>query len=470
MALALCFSANATLSVKYPCSDGMVLQQLTDALVWGHADPGAAVQVVTSWNKAKYNVKAGADGVFKAYVATPAASSEAYSIRVSSGKEKYEISDVLIGEVWIAGGQSNMEMPIRGFFNCPVEGASEVIAAAPNNNVRMFTVKIFTSYEPVADVQETDGWQSAGPESVSEMSAAAYFFARQLNQTLGIPVGIVAIPRGGSRVESWLPRATMESYGTEDCSPEGQQKRVEWARSCIMYNGMEQPVCGYTAKGFIWYQGCSNVGKAGEFVPRMVDMVRQWRSDWGDKDAKMPFYQVEIAPFQYGGGQFELAPALRAAQHESASVIPNCAIICTNDLAYPYEKHNIHPCQKLQVGQRLAYLALNREYGLKKLQCYSPEAVEITGGEGELIVKLSNCSNGLDRLAGIEGLEIAGEDGVFHPVTSVVFDWQKDTMHLKCDEVASPVKARYGWADFKPGNLHSSEGLPVVPFDLSLPR
>ncbi|MBQ0086798.1 MAG: sialate O-acetylesterase [Bacteroidales bacterium] len=471
-AVAVCIPAFAGLSPKYPCSDGMVLQQRSSALVWGHGDAGKTVKVTTSWDGATYLATADESGVWRVYVNTPAASYTNHRIEVRSDSEEYVIKDVLVGEVWVASGQSNMEMPLRGFYNCPVENANYVMAnPAGADNVRMFTVGIDPQFEPVSEVAETNGWEQAAPGQVAEMSATAYFFAEQLNRTLDVPVGILALPRGGARVESWLPRATVESYGTEDCSEEGQMKQVECVRAYVMYNGMEQPVKGYTARGFIWYQGCSNVGKHDEFVPRMTELVRQWREDWGDSENKMPFYQVEIAPFAYGGGQRGISAALRAAQHTVAKNIPNGGIVCTNDLVLPYEFDNIHPCKKQPVGQRLAYLALHRDYGFERIACYSPEAVGVSCDANDssvLLVQLANCPEGIDRQHGIEGLEVAGQDGVFHPVEDAFMSWSDGNLRVSSPDVPNPVTVRYGWDDFCPGNLHGSDGLPLVPFCLKV--
>lgn len=471
-ALAATVPAFAELSPKYPCSDGMVLQQRSSALVWGHGDAGKTVKVTTSWDGATYLATADESGVWRVYVNTPAASYTNHRIEVRSDSGRYVIKDVLVGEVWVASGQSNMEMPVRGFYSCPVENANYVMAnPAGADNVRMFTVGIDPQFEPVSEVASTNGWEKAAPGQVAEMSATAYFFAEQLNRTLDVPVGILALPRGGARVESWLPRATVESYGTEDCSEEGQMKQVEYVRAYVMYNGMEQPVKGYTARGFIWYQGCSNVGKHDEFVPRMTELVRQWREDWGDSENKMPFYQVEIAPYAYGGGQRGISAALRAAQHAAAKNIPNGGIVCTNDLVLPYEFDNIHPCRKQPVGQRLAYLALHRDYGFERIACYSPEAVSVSRDAKDpsvLLVQLANCPEGIDRQHDIVGLEVAGQDGVFHPVGDAFMVWGDGNLRISSPDVPNPVTVRYGWDDFCPGNLHGSDGLPLVPFCLSV--
>lgn len=465
--LLITFDASAKLTLHSTVSDGMVLQQKTDAKIWGKADAGKTVTVTTSWNGKSYSAKAKSGGKWEVFVSTPEASYTNYTITVTSGDETKVVNDVLIGEVWLASGQSNMEMPIRGFFNCPVEGSTEVIATkAMPDRIRMLTVNVHPSFEPLDDIHETRGWEKAGPETVSEMSATAYFFALQLNKSLDVPVGIISFARGGARVEGWLPKTTLQKMG-DDVSDEGMKNWSDYHKPYVFYNGMEQPVKGYTAKGFIWYQGCSNVGADKVFVGRMTELVRQWREDWGDKDNAMPFYMVEIAPYKYKPSEYDTAPALRQAQHDAAKAIPNAGIVVTNDLVYSYEIDNIHPSQKQPVGNRLAYMALHRNYGFTKLPCDSPEAVEAyipEGKQSEIRVKLSNCPNGMNRWQEIKGLEVCGSEKVWKPVTYAYFEWGENALSIRCEGVFDPQEVRYGWGDFKPGNLSNAEGLGVVPF------
>lgn len=465
--------ANAELKLRHPSGDHMVLQQNADAAIWGFAKAGSTITVTPSWDGKAYKVKTGTDGEWTAFVSTPSASYTTYTIDVAGDGGHIVINNVLIGEVWLASGQSNMEIPLRGFTNCPIENYNEVITRpAARDRIRMFYAHADQTEEMLREVRKTDGWQCADPNSIPEMSAVGYFFAKKLNDVLDIPIGIVAFPRGGARVESWLPKSLLETYGTEDLSYEAVMNTNEWTRAYQMYNAMEVPLQGYTAKGFIWYQGCSNVGKHDEFVSRMADLVKLWRSDWGDTDASMPFYMVEIAPYLYDAANGESGALLRKAQLDASKVIPNCSIVSTNDLVLPYEATNIHPAKKEPIGNRLAYLALNRDYGHQRVACYSPEAVSAsiaTFGESIPVVRieLANCPNGIDRTEEIEGLEVRGKDGQWKTVSSVIIVDNKNMM-IRTDGIDEPSAVRYGWADFRPGNLHSCEGLPVFPFNLEI--
>lgn len=462
----MCMAAEAKLAVSNICSDGMVLQQNSEAAIWGTSDPGTQVTVTPSWNGRQYRCKTGSDGRWSVKVQTPAGSYKAYTVTVKGGGETVRISDVLVGEVWLASGQSNMEMPMRGFFNCPVENSQDYICApAAKEKIRMFTVPIRQTYDLQTEVDSQ--WKGACPETVPEMSATAFFFAYELNRMLDMPVGIVSCARGGARVESWLPREILETYPDENLSKEAIEAMQDYHRPFMAYNGMLHPVKGYTVKGFIWYQGCSNVGRHEQFTDRMSTLISHWRECWGDKDAELPFYMVEIAPYRYKPAtHVSYAALLRLAQHEVASTVPNCGIVVTNDLVDSFEMDNIHPMRKFEVGERLARLALNRDYGFRTVACDSPEAVRcyrLPAGN-ELAIELTHVPNGMSRWMEIEGLEVAGSEGIFYPVSYAFFEWETRVLRIRSEYIFDPCEARYGWGDFKPGNLKNAEGMPVSPF------
>ncbi len=468
--LVLCATSEAKLTVSSIFTDSMVLQQNTEAAIWGKADAGSQITVTTSWNGKSYRAKTDSDGRWEVKVTTPAGSYKPYSITIKGNGGTITLNDVLIGEIWLASGQSNMEMPMRGFFNCPVENALEYISAqAAVDKIRMFTVPVKQSYEPLESVDSK--WVGAEPSTIPGMSATAFFYARKLNQLLDIPVGVVSCAYGGARIESWTPKEILETYPDEDLSRERIEAMTHYHRPYLAYNAMLCPVMGYTIRGFIWYQGCSNVGRHEQFLERMTNMVNHWRECWNDSEAKLPFYMVELAP--YRNKPVTATPyyaLLRQAQHETAHTIPNCAIAVTNDLVESYEQDNIHPAKKKEVGERLAYLALNRDYGYGSLPCYSPEAVKCIrlSNDCELGVELTHCDNGLNRWREIEGLEVAGSEGIFYPVTFAYFEWETKILRIRSEFVHDPCEVRYGWGDFKPGNLKNVEGLPVAPFRLKV--
>jgi len=464
--LLLCSFAHAELKMSNICTDGMVLQQKTMASIWGTASPGAHISVTTSWNGATVRSKASSDGRWIVKVSTPEAGYGHHSITVEGDGATIKVNDVLIGEVWLASGQSNMQMPMCGFYNCPVENAAEYICAPPAvNKIRMFSVPAKLSYElqDEADAQ----WKGADSESVPWMSAVAYFYARKLNQMLDVPVGIISCAYGGARIETWTPKEILETYPDEDLSREHIESLIHYHRPYMAYNAMLHPVKGYSIKGFIWYQGCSNVGKHDQFIERMSNMIGHWRECWGDKDASLPFYMVELAPYrnkpQSATPYFAL---LREVQHKAAKELPNCGCIVTNDLVESYEQDNIHPARKKEVGERLAYMALHRNYGFHKIACDSPEAVRCyrTANSCELAVEFTHMDNGISRWMEIEGLEVAGSDGVFYPVTCAFYGSEPKALLIRSEFVPDPCEVRYGWGDFRPGNLRNVEGLPVTPF------
>ena len=463
----ICVSAAARLSVKEPCSDGMVLQQQTSALVWGHCSPGAKISVKASWDNKTVRATADSSGTWRARLQTPEASYTPWTIEVKGEGERMLIRDVLVGEVWLASGQSNMEMPMHGYSSSTVEGAADAIALSVKlvGKMRMFTVKVTESEEILNDVANGTGWKDPLPENTRWMSATAFFFARRLQEVLDVPVGILSFPRGGARVESWLPKTVLEAYGDEDLSPETVAAR-QWGKPYMMYHGMQHPIQGYTAKGFIWYQGCSNVGLHDTFVQRMSDMVALWRKDWGDEDNSMPFYQVEITPYDYANepGQGGQACLLRAAQLESTKVIPNSAIVITDDLVKPWEYDNIHPSMKEPVGNRLAALALNRDYGFPGIRINYPEALGAKmQADGLVKVSVSGARNGFDRTHMIEGLEVVDAAGSVHKISDIIYDWNGNIL-VDVRTITDPREVRYCWGDFVPGNLHNIEANPVAPF------
>ena len=453
-------SAFAKVTLPDILSDNMVLQQSTGVKLWGKASPNATVKVQPSWVKMTTTVKTDSKGNWQTTIQTPAATFSPQTLTFSDG-EVLTLKNILIGEVWLASGQSNMEMPLNGFWNCPVQGANETIAlSGQNKGIRFATVPKTPAYEP----QETVAgkWMESNPNNAPWFSATAYHFAQTLYHSLDVPVGIIVCSWGGSRVESWTNRQILETYPDIDLTKKGIEDVQDWKRPLLMYNGMLKPLNNFTIKGFIWYQGESNVGKHTDYPARFAAMVELWRKDWGL--GNLPFYYAEIAPWIYGDGELGTSGALlREAQFKSQFIIPNSGMISTNDLVEDYEKTNIHPRNKTDVGKRLAYMALNQTYAFKNIAAHGPEFKSMEVKDGKIILSFNYAPDGFNRENDIRGFEICGSDKVFVPAVARL-DNNNLKIILSNDQIPAPVAARYGFRNFQPGNLANTRELPVVPF------
>ncbi|WP_352422824.1 sialate O-acetylesterase [Proteiniphilum sp.] len=438
-------------------SDGMVLQQNSKVNIWGKAGPGKTVEVKPCWSKTAVRATVDNEGNWLAVIETPEASFNPRTITISDGEE-IVLKDILIGEVWLASGQSNMEMPLQGFNNNPILGANETIAfSGQYPAIRFVTIPKTPSFEPLESVEGR--WQVCNPANSPGFSATAFFFAETLHRSLNVPVGIIVSSWGGTKVEGWTSREILETYPDVDLNEEAVNKLHPMARPLLMYNGMIHPLTHYIVKGFIWYQGESNVGAHQVYAERLYNMVTLWRKQWNNPE--LPFYYVEIAPYAYGNGDDSSAAYLREAQFKAQKLIPHSGMISTNDLVEPYELTNIHPRNKTDVGKRLAFMALNQTYGYDRVVARGPEYNSMEIRDGKVILSFDHAREGFNRTDGIEGFEIAAEDGQFLPAVAVVRDGKVEVFREGVDK---PVAVRYCFRNFQTGNFAGTRELPVVPF------
>jgi len=468
-ALALvCTGAQAKVKLPHLLGDNMIIQQNQEANLWGWDKPGTTVEVSTSWSSQKYSAKTGKDGKWAVKVQTPKASYTPLYITFDDG-EKTTLNNILAGEVWVCAGQSNMEMPVKGFGNCPVKDYNKVVVESKAyKGIHYVKIPSVMSMKPLDDANCE--WRTVSPETVGEASATGYFFAQVINKALDIPVGLVMANKGGSRVESWLDHDYLKKYTNEPLDTNAIVKKyaTDYHRPLIWGNGTFHPILNYSIKGIIYYQGCSNVGDpAGQYTKRLADLVAQWRRDF--KQGDIPFYFVEIAPYHYDNADADWGARLREQQFNAAKLIPNSGIISTNDCVYPYEKEQIHPCQKQKVGERLGFMALNKTYGFKSVigDCMTFKEMKIVGDT--IRVHFDNTYGAYNRFEGIEGFEVAGDDKIFHPATAKHF-WQpgddpwNECVVVTSPEVKKPVALRYCFKNFQLGNLANAGGLPLFPF------
>lgn len=453
--LAAAWSVAAKVILPDAIGSNMVLQQNTDAKLWGWADPHAAVKVEASWG-ARATVKSGGDGRWEVTLKTPAGSYDPQRITVVSG-DKRVLDNVLIGEVWFCSGQSNMDMPLGGYWNGLVEGGNEVIACADAQRGRIRFLKVAYSQGYTPQERVSGVWNEFTAATAARCSATAYFFAEMLSRALDVPVGVIDSSWGGSRIECWTPREALEAYPDIDLSEKAIADQPDYMRPMAMYNGMVYPLTSYTVRGFLWYQGESNIGHHMEYAPRMADMAARWRAQWGL--GELPFYFVEIAPFGYGNG---LAPYLREAQCRVQSLIPNSGMVSTNDLVLPCEEGNIHPRDKRGVGRRLAFWALNRTYGRKDVACENMQFRAMEIRDGKAYLSFDNTFGGFGQAFDLRGFEICGADRVFRPA-QVHFEGN-ERLIVFLPDIPEPVAVRYGFRDFQPGNVVNTRELPLVPF------
>lgn len=465
--LGMSYTANAEIRLPEIISDHMVLQQNGSAKLWGEATANTKVTVKTSWSKTRYSSTADADGKWVISIDTPKGSYDTHSVTISDKDGSVTLNDILIGEVWLCGGQSNMEMPLEGFEACPIEEGDREIAVSGNYRDRIRRVKVPKTGSEEVQEYVKGSWETPCPANTRYWTATGWFFAKMVNEVLNVPVGLLECNWGGSAVESWLPREIVYSY-PENTLPNGKyspgmlpEGYYRWDTPIVMYNAMLYPVRNYTIKGFLWYQGETNAGFPQYYAERLATMVKVWRELWGQGD--IPFFEVELAPYIYGGDGTSGA-RIREAQRNAVKLIPNSGIISTNDLVYGHEYDQVHPRKKRPVGERLAYMALNKAYGYADIICEGPVYKEIQINGNQVDVYFDNTVLGLSPWHGITGFELAGEDRVFYPAKADLIHWDKSIVTVTCEQVPNPVAVRYCFKDFLVGNLTGRCNVPIPPF------
>ncbi|MGX5687829.1 sialate O-acetylesterase [Arcticibacter tournemirensis] len=457
-----CASLCLKAQVKLPSifTDDMVLQQQSQVPVWGWAKEGSAVTVSTSWDGKRYSVKADKAGRWRATVSTPSAGGP-YELTISDGTS-VKLSNIMIGEVWLCTGQSNMEMPLKGFKGQPIIGSNDAILKSRNKNLRIYTVPRSSQKEPQEN-SKPSSWKIAGPETVANFSATGYFFGRLLNEMLDVPVGLINVSYGGSTIEAWMDSAVLKSFPEIVIPGKNDSIKVVNRTPTTLFNGMLHPVIGYGIKGCIWYQGESNYERPDQYEGLLPSMVKRWRFLWSQGD--FPFYYVQIAPYNYSqlppynyGGKFNSA-YLRDAQRKSAAKIPNSAMAVVLDIG---EENSIHPARKEEGGKRLALLALGKTYGLQGFGFASPEYESLAINGSVAVLKFVNAANGLTSFGKeITNFEVAGKDKIFYPAKAAI---NGSTVSVSSPMVKDPVAVRYAFKDFIVGDLFGTDGLPVASF------
>lgn len=447
-------------AVRLPAifSDNMVLQQQARVAVWGKADPKEKIAVTASWSDRVYRAVADRDGEWQLVVETPAATAAGQELTIC-GADTVVIRNILIGEVWLCSGQSNMEFPVArdpenkwmtGMIDC-----DEQMRDASFDQVRLFHVE--HQLAPDGERDDCTGrWVVCTPENLKRFSAVGFAFGRSLHKELRQPVGLIQATWGGTHAESWMPKKIMAGdkfYADvlEQYDPARIKRQKDWCKvPATLWNGMIRPICPYTVKGCVWYQGESNSVRAEKYRQVFTQLIEAWRKAFRAPD--MPFYFVQIAP------HYQQPPTIRDAQFRTWRSVGHTGMAVITDVG---DSLDIHPRNKVVPGERLARWALNRDYG-RDIACESPYCLS-SRREGRMLAVKFAHAEGLHAATGgtIEGFLLAGADRRFYPAEAAVAG---DEILLTAPQVDEPVAVRYGWGKWFRVNLVNGAGLPAVPF------
>ncbi|WP_421829819.1 sialate O-acetylesterase [Larkinella sp.] len=425
----------------------MVLQQETDVAIWGWANPTEKITVTASWDTRPVSVTGAADATWKIRLRTPK-SGGPYAITIK-GNNTVLLTNILIGEVWLCSGQSNMALTAAG----GVKDAQAELPTAYNPNIRFFKMNRRTAPSPQTDVG--GNWSICDSVSLKRFSAVGYFFGKKLQAQLGVPIGLIDLSWGGSKMDTWLPESLVNLYPETRYSGQTMVK-TPWAPNVpgVLFNGMVAPITSFAMAGVIWYQGESNRHYAPAYYQLTRLLVESWRGCW---QTDFPFYFVQLAPYRYGG-TFETA--LIRENQTRAMAIPKTGMVVTTDLVDNLD--DIHPAYKKEVGNRLANWALAETYHQRIDSYKSPQYRSLRIHGNRIGLSFDHAPNGLIARSGaITEFEIAGADRVFRKAQARI---QHHTVEVWADGVENPVAVRFAFRDAPEPTLFSAEGLPVIPF------
>lgn len=445
-------------------SDHMVMQAGKKIKIWGWSDKNEVIEVSIG-DKVK-KTKADKQGNWSLFVDTLPYGGP-YIMQIKGRSNTVIINDILIGEVWLCSGQSNMEMTLNSFAK--VNNYDEEVKNADYPQIRHFKVEKQVSLKPKAELQGQ--WSVCSQVTVPDFSAVAYFFARKLYKELGIPIGIINSSWGGSEIETWispdefskLPYSFKEKY--KDLDLEEFEQAIKTtdihpnACSSVLYNAMINPIIRYTIKGVLWYQGENNTENAYSYRTLFPLFINNWRQKWG---YEFPVYWVQLTAFHVKDDvpKDSKWAELREAQAMALS-LPQTGQAVTIDIGDAYD---VHPRNKQDVGLRLALIALNREYGQQNIVYSGPTFKGMNVEDNKVVVYFDNADGGLivkNKYGYLEGFAIAGTDRRFEWAKAYIMG---DKVIVYSDKVTKPVAIRYGWSDNPDANFFNAKGLPAVPF------
>lgn len=448
-------SASGFAKVRLPgvFGDNMVLQQRSQVALWGRSRPNISVSITPSWDKKIHTTKANADGKWLLKIATPQAGGP-FNISFNDG-ESLILKNILIGEVWVCSGQSNMQMPLKG-NGSPILNAAEIIMDADNPNLRLFKVGRAATSDPKDNTQAI--WMQANSENARDFSALAFQFGQILQKKLKVPIGLIQSTVGGTPIEAWMSKNTSREFpeiqlslNVDTIKDVNDKKRYP----TVLFNGMISPIVGFEIKGFFWMQGESNKHNPEQYEKYFPAMVKDWRKQWGQ--GNIPFYYVQITPVDSKDTK-RSGPRLREAQFNASKLIPNSGMIASLDVGMELE---VHAMDKTTLAQRASYWAIGQTYGVKGIAYKSPVLSSIKIEGSKCILAFDDAPNLTSFKKPLTLFEVAGVDQVFYPAKAEI---NANKVIVQSDKVVSPVAVRYAYKEYVKGELYNNDGLPASSF------
>lgn len=446
------YISNSFATIKLPAlvSDNMVLQQQAEVKIWGWASANSKISVSTSWDNKSYQAITDKSGNWETSVKTPVAGGP-YQIKLN-GDGELVLKNVLIGEVWICSGQSNMEMPLRG-NSSPVLNADQLILNADHPNIRLFKVKPANSITPLNDL--SGEWTESTSATAREFSAIGYQFAEILHKKLNVPIGMIMTTVGGTMIEAWMSKSSLQPFPEVKFPTSLDKNNYPHRQLTALFNAMVAPLKKYNIKGVIWMQGESNRHEAELYEKLFPAMVKDWRKQWNLDD--FPFYYTQIAP--YGSSDpTRNGPRLREAQLNAMDAIPNSGMACLLDVGM---EKDVHFMDKTKPAQRLAYWALGETYGIEGVGYQSPRyrSMKIEGNKAILSFDYAPYLTSYGKALTL--FEIAGGDKIFHQAKATI---DKNTVTVQSEAVKNPIAVRYAYKEWVMAELYNNDGLPASSF------
>jgi sialate O-acetylesterase len=437
--------ANVTLSNIF--SDNMVLQRNAEVTIWGWANPQEEVVITPSWNNETYKIKANNQAKWEIVIPTPKEGGP-YTIAIK-GYNEIVLKNILIGEVWICSGQSNMEMNA----SWGIENGDEEVKNATNPNIRLFLVPKLTATTPQNNISGT--WTACTPETMKYFSAVGYFYGKRLQEELkNVPIGLISSNWGGTPAEIWMPEEVLQNDAVLLESAKTRKEEIYGPNQpARAFNAMIYPLTKFKIAGALWYQGESNVGSE-VYDKTLSALISSWRKLWG---YDFPFYFVQIAPYKYGEDHFGGA-IIRDAQRKVLSEVPNTGMVVISDIS---TVEDIHPKDKKSVGVRLANLALVNTYKTNMALVNGPLYKEVKVEKSKITVTFDYSEGLYFKEKKADLFEVAGADNVFYKATAVV---KNNTVVVQSDKVKTPSKVRYAWKNTDQATLFNRANLPASSF------